>query len=185
MFGPLSERVGRKIPIVIGVTLFATFCVPIALAQNFYTILICRFFSGLFGSASMAVTGGAVADVWADPIMRGVGMDVFILTGYLGPVLGPIIGNFITRSYLGWRWVMWVTAIVSYGFIIFFFFTVPETYAPALLTKKAQRLRLQTKNWALHSKLEESETDLKSFAKAYLLRPWSMFTISGGLLTYR
>ncbi|KAF4177948.1 hypothetical protein CNMCM8927_000594 [Aspergillus lentulus] len=173
MFGPLSERIGRKTPIVIGVTLFATFCLPIALAQNFYTILICRFFSGLFGSASMAVTGGAVTDVWPSPIMRGVGMDIFIMTGYLGPVLGPIIGNFITISHLGWRWVMWVTAIISYSFIIFFFFTVPETFAPVLLTRKAHRLRLETKNWAIHSRLEENDTDLKSFAKAYLLRPWS------------
>ncbi|KAE8153835.1 MFS general substrate transporter [Aspergillus avenaceus] len=172
MFGPLSERIGRKIPIVLGVTLFATFCIPVALAQNYYTILICRFFSGLFGSAAMAVTGGAVTDVWPSPIMRGVGMDIFIMTGFLGPVLGPIIGSFVTESYLGWRWVMWITAIIAYSFIIFFFLTVPETFAPVLLTRKAHRLRLQTKNWAIHSRLEENDTDLKTFAKAYLLRPW-------------
>ena len=177
MFGPLSERVGRKIPIVLGVTLFATFCIPIALTRNFYTILICRFFSGLFGSASMAVTGGAVADLWPDAIMRGVGMDIFILTGFFGPILGPIVGNFIAQSYLGWRWVMWITAIVAYSFIIFAFFTVPETYAPVLLTRKAARLRLRTKNWALHSPMEERETDLKSFAKAFLVRPWRMFHV--------
>ncbi|KAF7714532.1 MFS-type transporter [Penicillium ucsense] len=145
MFGPLSERTGRKTPLVIG---------------------------GLFGSAAMAVTGGAVTDIWPSPIMRGVGMDIFIMTGYLGPVLGPIIGNFITTSYLGWRWVVWVTAIIAYGFIIIFFFAVPETSAPVLLTRKAHRQRLETKNWAIHSRLEESHTDFKSFAKAYLLRPW-------------
>lgn len=172
MFGPLSERIGRKIPITIGVTLFATFCIPIAVAQNYYTILISRFFSGLFGSAAMAVTGGAIADIWPDPIIRGVGMDIFILTGFFGPIIGPIIGNFITQSYLGWRWVMWVTAIIAYSFIIFAFFVVPETYAPVLLTRKAARLRLQTKQWALHSRLEENDTDFKTFAKAYLLRPW-------------
>ncbi|PYH93834.1 MFS general substrate transporter [Aspergillus ellipticus CBS 707.79] len=172
MFGPLSERIGRKIPITIGVTLFATFCIPIAVAQNYYTILISRFFSGLFGSAAMAVTGGAIADIWPDPIIRGVGMDIFILTGFFGPIIGPIIGNFITQSYLGWRWVMWVTAIIAYSFIIFAFFIVPETYAPVLLTRKAARMRLQTKNWALHSRLEERDTDFQSFAKAYLLRPW-------------
>lgn len=172
MFGPLSERIGRKIPIVIGVTLFSTFCLPIALSQNFYTILISRFFSGLFGSAAMAVTGGAVADIWPDPITRGVGMDIFILTGFFGPILGPIVGNFITQSSLGWRWVMWITAIVAYSFIIFGFFVIPETYAPVLLTRKAAKLRLKTQNWALHSKMEERDTDFKSFAKMYLIRPW-------------
>ncbi|RMJ21955.1 transporter [Aspergillus sp. HF37] len=107
----------------------------------------------------------------SSPLMRGVGMDIFILTGYLGPVLGSIVGSFITHSHLGWRWVMWVIAITAYDFIVVvFFFTAPETYAPALLTRKARRLRLQTQRWALHSRLEESDTDLKSFTKTYLVR---------------
>ncbi|KAJ5601533.1 hypothetical protein N7510_011067 [Penicillium lagena] len=172
IFGPLSERIGRKTPIIIGLTLCSTFCLPIALAQNFYTILICRFFSGLFGSAAMAVTGGAVADLWPNPVLRGVGMDAFIATGFLGPTLGPIVGSFITQSYLGWRWVMWITAIVLYSFTIFAFFFIPETYAPVLLTRKAARLRLETRNWALHSKMEEHDTDFKTFTKMYLMRPW-------------
>ncbi|KAI1387974.1 MFS general substrate transporter [Hypoxylon trugodes] len=172
IFGPLSERIGRKVPIIIGVTAYATFCLPIALAQNFYTILICRFFSGLFGSASIAVIGGAVVDVWPDPTMRGVGLDIFIATGYVGPMLAPIVGSFVTQSYLGWRWVMWISAITGYSSILLYFFVVPETYGPVLLTQKAQKMRLGTRNWALHSKLEESDTDLGSFAKAYLLRPW-------------
>lgn len=72
MFGPLSERIGRKIPIMgeysakkrkklhsqsadlyqVGILGFASFSLPIAMAQNFYTILICRFLSGTFGAAS-------------------------------------------------------------------------------------------------------------------------------------
>ncbi|KAI1374462.1 MFS general substrate transporter [Hypoxylon crocopeplum] len=172
IFGPLSERIGRKIPILIGVTLYSTFCLPVALAQNFYTILISRFFSGLFGSASIGVTGGAIADVWPDPIMRGINMDIFIVTGYLGPMIGPIVSSFITQSQLGWRWTMWVSAIAAYTFTILFFFVVPETYAPVLLTRKAHKMRLRTGNWASHSRLEENDTNVKSFAKTYLLRPW-------------
>ncbi|OTA56261.1 MFS general substrate transporter [Hypoxylon sp. EC38] len=172
IFGPLSERIGRKIPIVIGVTLYATFWIPIALAQNFHTILICRFFCGLFGAASMSVTGGSIADVWPNPILRGIGIDIFILAGFLGPMLGPVIGTFIAQSSLGWRWCAWISAIITYSFTIFFLFAVPETYAPVLLTRKAHKLRMRTRNWALHSKLEEHDTDIKSFVRAYLLRPW-------------
>lgn len=173
IFGPLSEKIGRRYPIVIGVILFATFCLPVALAQNLYTIMICRFFSGAFGSSSMAVTGGALTDVWPTAVSRGIGMDVFIATGFIGPVIGPIAGNFITYSHLGWRWTMWITAIFAYTFGIFAFFALPETYAPVLLKAKAERVRHETRNWAVHSKLDEDRTDFASFAKVYLIRPWS------------
>ena len=36
----------------VGILGFASFSLPIAMAQNFYTILICRFLSGTFGAAS-------------------------------------------------------------------------------------------------------------------------------------
>jgi hypothetical protein len=52
--------------------------------------------------------------------------------------------------------------------------TVPETYVPVLLKRKASRLRLETKNWALHSKLDEESMDAKKFAVRYLSRPFMM-----------
>ncbi len=121
----------------------------------------------------MAVTGGALTDVWPTAVSRGIGMDVFVATAFIGPVIGPIAGNFITYSHLGWRWTMWITAIFGYTFGIFAFFAFPETYAPVLLKAKAERVRHETKNWAVHSKLDEDRTDFASFAKVYLIRPWS------------
>lgn len=154
--------------------LFSTFCIPTAVAQNFYTILISRLFSGAFGASSMAVTGGALTDVWSTAVSRGISLDCFVATAFVGPVIGPIVGDFITESHLGWRWTMWITMIAAYVFSIFAWAVLPETYAPTLLTAKAARLRFETKNWALHSKMEEEgETTFKSFAQIYLLRPWS------------
>ena len=172
IFGPLSEKVGRRIPIIFGVTMFATFCLPVALAQNIWTIMICRFFSGAFGSSAMAVTGGALTDVWPTAVSRGIALDAFIATGFIGPVIGPIAGNFITYSHLGWRWTMWITAIFAYAISILAFFALPETYAPVLLKAKAARLRYENRYWAFHSKLEEDRTDFGTFARVYLLRPW-------------
>lgn len=144
------------------------------MAENFYTILISRLFSGAFGASSMAVTGGALTDVWSTAVSRGISLDCFVATAFVGPVIGPIVGDFITESHLGWRWTMWITMIASYAFSIFAWAVLPETYAPTLLTAKAARLRFETKNWALHSKMEEEgETTFKSFAQIYLLRPWS------------
>lgn len=122
----------------------------------------------------MAVTGGALADVWNTAVSRGISLDCFVATAFIGPVIGPIVGSFITESSLGWRWTMWVTTIVSYAFSVFAVFALPETYAPALLTARAAKLRYETKNWALHSKAEEERSTFQSFAKIYLVRPWGM-----------
>ena len=53
-------------------------------------------------------------------------------------------------------------------------FTVPETYAPVLLQKRAKRLRYETKKWALHSKLDESKVSPKEIVTKYLARPCIM-----------
>ncbi|KIY00264.1 uncharacterized protein Z520_03949 [Fonsecaea multimorphosa CBS 102226] len=172
LFGPISERLGRKVPLIIGLLGFASFCLPIALAQNLYTVMICRFFMGFFGSSSMAITAGAMSDIWNTLVGRGIGVDYFVLMAFIGPVIGPVLGAFVTKSHLGWRWTMWIMAIVAFTDLIFAFLLLPETYAPVLLAKKAARLRIQTRNWALHSRLEETTTDLKTLAKVYLVRPW-------------
>lgn len=37
------------------------------------------------------------------------------------------------------------------------FFVVPESFAPVLLKQKANRLRHETKNWAIHAPIEEKQ----------------------------
>lgn len=56
-------------------------------------------------------------------------------------------------SYLGWRWTAWITMIMAATAGLIGLFVLPETYAPVLLQRKAARLRLETKNWALHANL--------------------------------
>lgn len=48
---------GRKPPLFVGYAIFAIFQVPVAVAQNVETIMLGRFFAGLFASAPLAVVG--------------------------------------------------------------------------------------------------------------------------------
>lgn len=59
VFGPLSELYGRKIPLFLGMTVFAIFNIPVAVATNLQTIFICRFLGGFFASAPLAVVSVA------------------------------------------------------------------------------------------------------------------------------
>jgi MFS transporter, DHA1 family, multidrug resistance protein len=173
VWGPLSEVYGRTQPLFIGFTIFVIFQIPVAVAQNLETIMICRFLAGCFGAAPIAIVGGTYADFW-DVFDRGIATAGFAGATFLGPIAGPIVGEFITKSYLGWRWTAWITMIVSAACGIIGLFTVPETFAPIILKRKAEKLRHETKNWALHATIDETPIHARSLLEKYFSKPWIM-----------
>ena len=90
IWGPLSELYGRKVPLFSGYLVFAVFQIPVAVAQNVETIMLCRFIQGVFGCSPLCIVAGAMADFW-DPISRGVAIAMFAAATFLGPILGPIM----------------------------------------------------------------------------------------------
>jgi len=76
---------------------------------------------------------------------------------FMGPMLAPIIGGFISKSYLGWRWTNYLTAIMSFAAAILDIFFFQECYAPKILKDKAVKMRRDTGNWAHHARLEEKK----------------------------
>lgn len=109
-----------------------------------------------------------------EPVERGIAMAIFATATFVGPVAGPIIGGFVTISYLGWRWTEYITAIWAFATAGIGLLVIPETFEPTLLVQRAKRLRHKTKNWALHAKTEEKVVNYQDIAARYLLRPFQM-----------
>lgn len=179
--GPTSELFGRKIPLFTGYALFIIFQIPVGVAQNIATILVFRFLQGVASAGPPAIVGGYLADFFG-PVERGLAVAVFAATTMIGPILGPIVGGFVVQSDLGWRWTAWLTMIMGVTIGGTAMILLPETFVPVLLKRKAQRLRYQTKNWALHSKLEETPVDVRGFFERYLSRPFRMLLLEPILL---
>lgn len=173
IMGPASEVYGRKLPLFTGYAAFVLSQIPVAVADNTRTILIWRFVGGVASSGSPAIVGGYLAD-FLQPVERGVAIAIFAATTLSGPPLGAIAGSVLLDSSLGWRWAAWLSMIMGIVFMLLGFLVVPETYLPVLLRRKAQRLRLETGNWALHTKMEESPVTLHVFVAKYLSRPFIM-----------
>lgn len=92
---------------------------------------------------------------------------------FVGPEVGPVIGGFINQ-FTNWRWSFWVLVIWAGLQWILIFFFVPETYAPVLLRRKAQRLRKETGDARWRSPIEEMD---RSVAKTVLwscIRPFQL-----------
>lgn len=92
-------------------------------------------------------------------------------------MVAPLIGGFIVTSHLGWRWTQYISGIMCALALVLNVFLLRESYVPVILTNKAKRLRQQTKNWAIHSKLEETEVSLKDVLYRYFMRPLHMLVV--------
>ena len=138
--------------------------------------MLSRFLIGLFGSAPLAIVGGTLADFWG-PVERGFALGLFAGATFIGPVAGPIMGGFITQSYLGWRWTAWITLIMAAFFGPLAFLICSESYAPVLLQRKAAKIRFETKNWAIHAPADENRVNINAIVNKYLLRPFIMMAL--------
>ncbi|KAM3520745.1 hypothetical protein NHJ13051_006687 [Beauveria bassiana] len=135
---PLSELYGRRNVYLVCIAGWALLIIPSGVAHSLTSIIVVRFFDALFGSVMVGNAPGTVVDI-SHPDYLARTMSLFSLAPMNGPVTGPIIGGFVFE-YLGWRWANWVILIL--GCVTFFMMlTVKETYAPAILRKKAARLR--------------------------------------------
>ncbi|KAL5121438.1 hypothetical protein ACEQ8H_000509 [Pleosporales sp. CAS-2024a] len=174
-FGPLiwapwSELYGRKPPLIVAAFGFSVFSIAVAVAKDLQTVLICRFFAGLFGASPLAIVAAVFADMF-DNKLRGLAVAVFSATVFMGPLLAPFIGGFITTSRLGWRWTEYISSFMGFLSFALLLLLMEETYPPVVLINKASELRRRTKNWGIHAKQEEIEVDFKELIVRNISRP--------------
>jgi DHA1 family multidrug resistance protein-like MFS transporter len=98
-------------------------------------------------------------------------MSLYSLTVFIGPFVAPFTGGFIASSSLGWRWTLYIPAILSLvnGAISVLF--LDETYPPCLLVAKAAAIRKESGNWGIHAKQERVEIDAADLLEKYFTRP--------------
>ncbi|KAG9513031.1 MFS general substrate transporter, partial [Aureobasidium melanogenum] len=173
LWAPLCEVYGRKWAALAPYFVSAAFSFGTAAAKDIQTILITRFFAGVFGSSPISITGGSIIDIWS-PRQRGTPMVCYGITIAAAPTLGPIIGGAFIASGCGWRWTEYLTGIVMMAQFVIDAIWLDESHADVLLTRKASRLRQAGGNFALHAKWEETSPTLRSLLSTYLTRPFQM-----------
>ncbi|KAK2744419.1 hypothetical protein FQN57_004316 [Myotisia sp. PD_48] len=167
---PLSEIYGRK-PVAVGSLLFfLLLIIPCGLGTSITGIIIARFFNAVAGSVMISSAPGMVSDMVSDE-RRSLALSVWSIGPLNGPVLGPIIGGFVTQ-YLGWRWTNWVVMMLSGVGLVLAIFT-KESYAPALLRRKAVKLRKETDDSRWWSRYDQKQA-IMEVLRVNLSRPFTM-----------
>ncbi|KAI0169393.1 bicyclomycin resistance protein [Hypoxylon sp. FL1284] len=175
LFAPLSEIYGRVVLYHIGNLGFVVFSIACAVAPTLNALIVFRFFAGVFGSAPITNGGGTIADMITQE-RRGGAMAVYSIGPLLGPIVGPIAGGFLSDAK-GWRWSFWLLAIVGGFLSVVMIFSLKESYAPVILQRKTAKLRKETGNELLRSKLDAGLTPMDYFKRG-IVRPFRMLFLS-------
>jgi len=180
IYAPLSEIYGRKGVLVISAFGFTLFQFAVATAENLQTIMICRFFGGLIGAAPMAVVPAAFADMF-DTDMRGKAICLFSLGVFVGPILAPVMGSYITQ-HTTWRWLEYVVGCFAAAVFVATVFFFEETHHPTILVSKAKQMRKDTGNWGIHAAHENVELSIRDIVQNTITRPIVMLATEPVLL---
>jgi MFS transporter, DHA2 family, multidrug resistance protein len=123
--GFLAGRFGRRrlfLASVVGFTVASMLC---GMAQSLVQIVLFRILQGMFGAALVPLSQSVLLDVYPKE-RQGFAMAMWGIAVMVGPVLGPVLGGWLTENYT-WRWVFYINlpigALTFLGIIAF----LPET----------------------------------------------------------
>lgn len=150
---PISETYGRSVVYKISAPISMLFILGAGFSKSYGSLVACRLLAGMMSGPVLAVGAASNADMFP-PQTRSLAITCFIMMGFSGPALGPVIGGFATQ-YKGWRWTQWCTLFISLAAYVPVLF-MSETYKKAILSKRAKRTgipgppRLPMKKWIRH-----------------------------------
>ncbi|MEY2342473.1 DHA2 family efflux MFS transporter permease subunit [Acidithiobacillus sp. IBUN Pt1247-S3] len=122
--GLIVERYGQKRAMFWSVAVFVFSSAMCGQAHSLAEMVFWRFLQGGFGAAMVPI-GQSVLVASYPPAKRGVAMATLGMGIMLGPIVGPILGGFLTDQ-LSWRWCFYVNVPVGLLALALIWLHVPE-----------------------------------------------------------
>lgn len=126
--GPLSDRFGRRRPLLAGIGLFAVLSVVCAFAPSIEVLLAARFLQGLCGSAGIVLSLAVARDL-AEGVELVRLLALLTTVGALAPIVAPVIGGQLA-AVIGWRGIFGVLAGIGAALLIVAATALPESLPP-------------------------------------------------------
>jgi DHA1 family bicyclomycin/chloramphenicol resistance-like MFS transporter len=104
--GPLSDRFGRRPPLIVGCFAFAAASILCALAPSIELLIAARFLMGVGGSAGLVVARAVVRD-WFDEEASARMFSMMMVVAGIAPVVAPTIGGLLLTRF-HWQAVFWI-----------------------------------------------------------------------------
>ena len=126
LFGPISDRVGRRVPLIVGTALCVLAGLVAANAANITVLIVARLIQGLSGAAGMVLGRAIISDI-ARGKEAAKAFNLASMVLGIAPVAAPLIGAFLA-DLVGWRGLLLIVVGLSIATLLAVIFLVPETY---------------------------------------------------------
>ncbi|MCF5668634.1 Bcr/CflA family efflux MFS transporter, partial [Pseudomonas marginalis] len=136
IWGPISDRFGRKFPILIGMVLFIIGSVGCALSTTVTEMMVWRVVQALGACVGPVLSRAMVRDLYGREQSAKMLSTLILIMG-VAPIAGPLVGG---QILLLWSWpaIFWALAIV--GLVTLFSFgRLPESLPPKHRTREPLR----------------------------------------------
>lgn len=128
VFGPLSDRYGRKGLLLLSLCGFALASFICMMVKSFETLLAARFVQGIFAAGARVIAGAIIRDVLAGRAMAKI-MSLVLTVFMIVPVLAPIIGTVI-MNHAHWNWIFGCLGISGFLVLSWIYIRLPQTLPP-------------------------------------------------------
>jgi DHA1 family bicyclomycin/chloramphenicol resistance-like MFS transporter len=125
VYGPVSDMVGRKPPLYLGLVLFLAASIGCAVAPDIHTLTLLRLVQGVGGAAGCIIARAIVRDLHSG-LDEARLLSLLMLVFSVSPILAPLIGSGVI-ALASWRGVFWLVAIAALAGIGLTAGFVPET----------------------------------------------------------
>ncbi|MFS4092879.1 multidrug effflux MFS transporter [Streptomyces sp. AF1A] len=137
--GPMSDRWGRRRPLLTGLAVYLVATALCALAPDVETLVAFRLAQGLAGAAGIVIARAVVRDLYDGVAMARFFSTLMLISG-VAPVVAPLIGGQILRV-TDWRGVFVVCTAVGALLGALVWLRLPETLPPARRVPPPERGR--------------------------------------------
>ncbi|WP_409433841.1 multidrug effflux MFS transporter [Litorimonas sp. RW-G-Af-16] len=128
LFGPISDRFGRKNLLRICLVFYAIFGLACMLTHSFALLLLMRFLQGIFSSGVRVIAVSIVRDLTAGRGMAKI-MSLVMTIFMIIPIIAPAVGQGV-MMVAGWEWMFGVLGIAALMILVWVQLRLPETLKP-------------------------------------------------------
>lgn len=167
IFGPLSDAIGRRCSLALGMLLYMLAAFAALWAQSLEALLFWRFIQGL-GAAGPRTCGMAMTrDLYEGRQMARVNSMAFTFF-VLVPAVAPLIGQWVVMGF-GWRHMFTTYILVAIAILTWFLLRQPETLAPERRRPLSPRPTLEAFAIVMKSRVTLLYMGVITFAFAQLI----------------
>ncbi|WP_442801851.1 multidrug effflux MFS transporter [Serratia rubidaea] len=128
-YGALSDQLGRKAPLVVGLALFLAGTLGCLYATSIEVFLLCRLIQSIGCCAAYVLWQPMIVDLFEGHEVQKL-FTMMMALGGLSPALAPLIGGYVTAAF-GWKMVFWLLFALTLALLAWTLFIYRESLAPA------------------------------------------------------